>query len=776
MGLFNKKRAEEPARVEDTEVIEETAAKPKKKKRDTMAAILSESVIETVMEDVTKNEDFKLQRNGETVYAAMLLAADDIGGINKKANKDEAKGSIVEEINSGLIKTLITPELMADEKLVIIPEAMTIKAMDEFSLLTEAPYQLVYIHSDGGVELTGKSITYQNVFDVLNDNLLLSSLTGSDSNTDSEEESEPDSSDVTEEEIPDLPEDEAEDIPEDEEEPSYDDEYEGAPDFNDEPSFDDEPDSGESDDNGFDFEDAQSDEPDYNTDSDFNDEESDADADNEQAYTEDDEIPDELVMDAIRRKFYSDDLGLEVTTEPFDSQFMHGNTFVPFNENRGEGWLNDYLNEMSKTANVEMKRLHNENLFKMREFYFKLISEHCEQIQRQLDTSDSSTQFGKIYTQLKASKGSAESQLDRMVSERRAKIEKDWNEKLQQVADDASRAAKQQYRERFGRQHDEDVQNLAPNLQDEIEQEFQSSVRQMNEDRRSEASKRLDYGINAALKEVSNIYLQLLDYEKQTYDVYAANMQKFIDDNRKDEIARINALAEEQRQQQKSDKIMAEYTERVKNMTAEFDAKEAQLDADLKKMERDTAQQIADKENQLAEKETAWRNRIAEYEQRCKDLQGQVDELLSRYSQLDSLKDSQYASRITELQNEKKSMEDRCNHIESAHKKTNVVSIFLIIAVAIATLAVGIIVGSYISIDKETNEAISNTQIAVQNNQNDTESATQGYVEPATEPTEAVTEEVTESVVTESETEVSDKADDKKSTDKPSETTVKGDN
>lgn len=776
MGLFNKKQTEEPARVEDTEVIEETAAKPKKKKRDTMAAILSESVIETVMEDVTKNEDFKLQRNGETVYAAMLLAADDIGGINKKANKDEAKGSIVEEINSGLIKTLITPELMADEKLVIIPEAMTIKAMDEFSLLTEAPYQLVYIHSDGGVELTGKSITYQNVFDVLNDNLPLSSLTGSDSDTDSEEESESDSSDVTEEEIPDLPEDEAEDIPEDEEEPSYDDEYEGAPDFNDEPSFDDEPDSGESDDNGFDFEDAQSDEPDYNTDSDFNDEESDADADNEQAYTEDDEIPDELVMDAIRRKFYSDDLGLEVTTEPFDSQFMHGNTFVPFNENRGEGWLNDYLNEMSKTANVEMKRLHNENLFKMREFYFKLISEHCEQIQRQLDTSDSSTQFGKIYTQLKASKGSAESQLDRMVSERRAKIEKDWNEKLQQVADDASRAAKQQYRERFGRQHDEDVQNLAPNLQDEIEQEFQSSVRQMNEDRRSEASKRLDYGINAALKEVSNIYLQLLDYEKQTYDAYAANMQKFIDDNRKDEIARINALAEEQRQQQKSDKIMAEYTERVKNMTAEFDAKEAQLDADLKKMERDTAQQIADKENQLAEKETAWRNRIAEYEQRCKDLQGQVDELLSRYSQLDSLKDSQYASRITELQNEKKSMEDRCNHIESAHKKTNVVSIFLIIAVAIATLAVGIIVGSYISIDKETNEAISNTQIAVQNNQNDTESATQGYVEPATEPTEAVTEEVTEPVVIESETEVSDKADDKKSTDKPSETTVKGDN
>ena len=147
MGLFNKKSPnEEPDNTVDV--------KKAKKKKDGMSSILHESVPETVLDDLSSNEAFVMNRDGEDVYVGLLLNADDIGGISKKSNRDEAKGSIIECINSGRIKTLITNALMDEDKLVIIPDAVTIDAMDEYELLAEAPYKLCYINDNCEVEET----------------------------------------------------------------------------------------------------------------------------------------------------------------------------------------------------------------------------------------------------------------------------------------------------------------------------------------------------------------------------------------------------------------------------------------------------------------------------------------------------------------------------------------------------------------------------------------------------------------------------------------------
>lgn len=715
MAIFNKKRNEDSP---ETPVNSEasTVSKPKKKKKDTMASILSESVIETSVEDAAKNKDFVVTKDGDTVYAAMLLAADDIGGINKKSGKDEAKGSIVEMINSGLIKTLITPQLMEDEKIVIIPDAMTLQAMDEFSLLTEAPYLLCYIHADGGVELTDRKITYRDMFDVLNNNISLDELTGISYEYEDEDYNDTPNDDEGEDiPIPEIPDD---NIDSAFDEPDFDnvgnnDEMTDSDslDFGDDdvPDFDDF--SGEGQDESFgDFDELPPDtEPDN--------------LDSEQASDDQDDesdIPDELVIGAIKRKFYSDDLGLEVTTEPFDSQFMHGNSYVPFDENRPDGWLNNHLNEMARAANVEMKRLHDSNLLKSRSFYFKLISGYCDTIQQQLDISDETTQFGKMYKSLRMSKAQAEMNIDRQVSARRAELEEDWNTKLAQVADDAARAAKQQYRERYGRQHTDDLNNVLSNCQDELEMSYQNGLRQLNSDRKAEASKRLDYGVNASLSEVANMYLELLNYEKEQYANFAAEMQSFVDNNRKDEIARSQALAEDLRQSQKADAVMAEYSEKIKAMQAEFDSKQSALKADLEKTERDNERRIQDNDKE-------WSKKLQASEKRNAELQAQVDSLLTRYAELDRNKKLEYDSRIAELQNERAALEDRCVHIENVHKRSSIISVFLIIAIAIATLAVGFIVGEYFNIKRDTNAQLSQiqSQSYVDSSQNNQAAATQ---------------------------------------------------
>lgn len=100
------------------------AQQPKKKgkkRKDTMASILNESVTESALEAFRANTAMQVERNGETVYVGMLLDANDpsIGGINKKSQRDEAKGQVIELINSGRINTYIPADYLEDEKLII---------------------------------------------------------------------------------------------------------------------------------------------------------------------------------------------------------------------------------------------------------------------------------------------------------------------------------------------------------------------------------------------------------------------------------------------------------------------------------------------------------------------------------------------------------------------------------------------------------------------------------------------------------------------------------
>lgn len=707
MGLLKKKKGAEDAAVTEQKTQSAPAA-PKKKKKDSMSSILSESVIETAVEDAAKNTAFVVNRNGEEMYVGILLAADDIGGINKKCSKDEAKGSIIEMINSGLIKTLITPQLMDDEKLVIIPDAPTLQGMDEFSLLTEAKYELVYIHTDGGVELTGKPVAFKSVLDVLNENVLLSSVTGEDEEyddssgyddmSDDYDESMPEIDADSDEDIPDLPDDVSDDEPEDlpddigdeqpfDDEPSFGDESDdddGQP-FDDEPygEFDD--DSGQSFEEEYDDGDGQSfdesdDEENYDEGS----------ADDDETSGDDAEISDEQVLNAITRKFYSEELGLEVSTEAFDVQFLHGNTYVPLIENRPKGWLNNYLNEESRAANVELKKLHQQNIYEMREFYARLISAHCDKIQKQLDANNPETQFGKILDDLKHQKRNAEAMLDDEIAKKRAIIEEDWNRKLNEAGESAAESARAQYKARFAAQHEEDLRNVRFNLEDQVERDYRDEVRKLNGSRRAEAAKRLDYGIHASLQQVAGLYGQKIEEEAKAREGYEKHIKDYIESHLTDEISRTKALEDELARKNEADEARAECAERIKAITAEFDAKSAKYKSDIEHMEKDMNVKINNIEDECQRK-------IEKAEERNEELVRQIDDLNARYQRLDETKKQEYQARITELQSERDAMVDRCKHTENTHKKYSYIAVSLTVIIAIATAAIGFIAGELVN-------------------------------------------------------------------------------
>ena len=713
MGLFNKKNKSSDAAPEVQTQADAQAPKKKakgKKRKDTMASILNESVTESAMESFRANTGMRVTRDGETLYIGMLLDANDpsIGGINKKSQRDEDKGQVIELINSGRINTYIPAHFLEEEKMVIIPDAVTLDAMDEFGLMTEANYKLALVHDDGTVEETEYPVSYHDVMSVVvngTDPMDFLSALGVDWAAGDAGYDEPDMSDETasydgvpfgsdgedeydygdgEDEVYDEPAYD-EDAPfSDENEPAYDDfDEDGTEDVTSES------DGMDDFDDGFDGSDAEAYDEGGSADIDAED------ADDEAAV---EEVSEEAVMEAITRKFYSDDLGLEVTTEPFDAQFLHANTYVPFDENRGEGWLNNYLNEMSRAANLEMQHLHRTNLFEMREMFYQLISRHAEQIQHDLDETDPSTLYGQMMDALSAKRLEQEENLSAVVAERRKLIDDEWNKALEQVGEDALRAAQQQYRDRYGKQHDERVFRIEPSVRQEIEDEFQDAVREMRDNRRAEASKRMDYGITESLKEVFDMYSERLKEERAKYEEHRKRIADFLDENRKDDVAHDRALAEELAQSQKADKVMAEYEQKMRVKAAEFDAERQRLSADIEATERRTSERIK-------EIQQDYDRRLDEMRQEKERLQGQVDDLLKQYAELDAKKEREFGARLAEAKDEARAWSDKCDHIATVHRKSSIVSVVAIVVSIVAALSIGVLVGTNMSLDFGSSKA-----------------------------------------------------------------------
>lgn len=696
--MFGKKKNEGADAAPMTEVTESVAkAKPaakagKKatKKKSGMAQVLRESVLETVLDDFRNNDKFIQRFDGAPHYVGLFLKAADIGGLDKKSRKDEVKGSIVECINAGRIKVYVSDDLLEEDALVIIPDVVTLAAMEEFGILTDAPYEYCYVDENGDIDLTGTSVDYYSVCELAaSDDMTVSSVLPLDNAEEDVDENVDDflkdalentaaamTEDLHTEELgesvaammeDDIP---SEDAMEDE--IPVDDDVEGFDDLDEIPDVDGNGPATASAvpnmDMGYDPVQAAMQE-----------------APAEQV---ENEVPGNWTDEALSRKFYSDDLGLEITTEPFDVQFLQGSVFVPFDEHRPDGWLNNHLNEMSRAANVEMAHLHENNLFLMRNRYFRLISMQCERIAKDLDIYDTTTQYGRMKMQMDEDRRHALDTVDEQVHRRKDEIEQAWRQKLQEVGMDAAREAQRRYKERYGKIHEADIYNIEGVVKSCIEAEYQDELRELNDRRRTEASSLLDLSIAEVMDEIGDMYVGALEDERVRYQELQNDIAVYLEDNRQADIARVKVLEDDLRQTDRADKILAEQTAKIHAMTEEYTAKRKDLQADVERIRKENDVRIAEMKRDNEDK-------LARVENEKAQLQQQIASLLDDYKELDAKKAQEYESRLSEMRSEIANWEDKCEHVISVHKRSNLMSVFFIVAAVIAALTIGFIGGEY---------------------------------------------------------------------------------
>lgn len=689
----------------------------KPRKNDMLASVVNESVVENVLSAMRLNDAFTTRRRDQIVHVGLFLDCDSIGGLSKNAAKaDEDKGALIECIKSDRIKVLCTPALMEINKLVIIPDAETLDAAAEFSVLANATYQFFFVEDDGRqMDLEGTAdVTLAEAQSVLDGEETIDELMARkgvewvegaqvpgvapqyaddfDATSDIADPTEAATQDVTTvmpAPVDNMPDMEAPDF-EDDDPVMLDNEPapvvagpapEGDIDLGDLDEVDDIA--------GIDSAPELTDAPSDDTDESVV-------ADDEQVQQPQEEpqeetaglvVTPEQMQDTISRTFFSKELGLSIPMDAFDAQFVQGNDVVYFDENRDpDVWLNNYLNQQAAEANADMRRMHENHIYQLRDLYQRLVAQCITQINTLLDDTSDKTIYGQRAHACRERYAKQREDIDMVARDRARVIRDDYEAEVRRAGESAARQAERTYREQHGKDVEAKIGSIRMSVQREMKLDLSNSLQELSSERRREAATRLDLGVTTILASLSREYSKLRDIEDARYEEHRAAIAAYVNENRENDIAWANSIDRELESHDKAEAVRSEYTARMKTQQDEFEKRIESL--------RDEIAQMEDRNRRaLADKDSEYKSTVESLKADKALLQEKVNEMTDRIAVMDDEKDRQYAARMDALKAQVQSADERYSQLIDHEKRAQFVWIALAVVAIIAAVAVGMIFG-----------------------------------------------------------------------------------
>jgi hypothetical protein len=406
----------------------------------------------------------------------------------------------------------------------------------------------------------------------------------------------------------------------------------------------------------------------------------------------------------ITRRYYSDELDLEISSQPFDAMFLQSNAYTEFAEVEGDGWLAGYVNNLRKDANTRLAKLHQENLQIMRERYMLIIAKHCENIIKAVALDDPKARFGFALKTITKIKNDSLASLSETAEAYKRDKENDYQERMKVEMINASNTAKANFINKYAKEHERELREIEQDLRNNIESEYIAARDNLQAERKDEARRQLDVGISEALAICADEYTKMLAIERKEYMRLQALITDFQNENMASEEARINVLAEELRRKNEVNEIRTEYDVKFDTVTKDFEAKFAAVKAEIDRVNIDHENYIKelndrhdkdlqDLRDRHSEQMELKEKEISTLNDQLVNANRQIDILTVKYANLDEEVAGKYANQIDMLKSEREAWEERASHVEHLHKYTDRIKVTLMIVGMAATLGIGVIIG-----------------------------------------------------------------------------------
>lgn len=707
--LFKKNGNKEEKQPKASKVKGMMSNKDKKKSKkvdeNNLSSVLNISVPETLLEELTNNSRFTyIDGKGETRYVAFMLKTDDIGGLNKKSKNDEDKGQLIELINAAHIKCLVTEQTFEDNVLIFLPEEDTISHLGEFSFLHDKPLYIVFVDEDCNYEITQASVLYQELrlFYVseqpVNNLLFQKGILKYDV---SENESIDENQDNLQYELVEETQDYNEVVQEESEPNQQEDEIIQA----DEDSSIDEEISeinveDEQNEDGYYTDDDEDDDLPFGNDEvvDYSNDDEDFTSDdvyipNDEVNLDDVDMIDTRVIDkqefdsAVKRLFSSDDLNLEVTTQPFDDLIANRFEYRPFNEMLATSWLNDYLKDMYINNNDRLNLLHQKNVIDARNKYLAIMSKACDDIIKGLDYTNPENISYHEYEEIKAINDSYGEKAAVMISEAKEKVIEEYEKKREKAGEIGRENALSDFDLRNKTQHKKELDDVANDISKKVDSEMKNNLDKLLDKRKLIANKQLDLCQNEALNIINKELRNKFEEENALYLELSQQARGYIDLHQKDEI-NYNTLQHEQlKHSTEVEDITNLMKRRLDEQAMDYERNKKNLLEDIEQIKRDSKKEIEEIKKDA--------------ERKVLDAQHNVDaqkehfaSIVEDYKKLDKERSDDFKNRLEEKNRERDELIEAHNKFERKTRNSHFFILTMSVVAVLASLFVGMLFGS----------------------------------------------------------------------------------
>ena len=630
---------------------------------------------------------------------------------------DESFGSFAEALRSEQIKSLLLQNDLSNNKIVIIPDSDSLDLLDEFSFAREIEFKWGLVPVD---------ITDESEVTVTESTVRLSDLINISNNETPIHQKSDGSIVVGESDVEALVNSDADDAQTEFDDPSILDQ-DNTTDF----------DTFTEDAQGGDYPDESNDDNELTDDTFEVSDEFDFGADDDDVDTTipvEDELPNddldlelddsafehmdetnakELVDEVISREFYNDELGISVDPKLFDLHFDNKDTKLAlFNETPlDDSELSRHVAKMHADANIEMTKFHNDNIQELRSIYNLAMSKSHDSLVDMLNYNDESTDYGKRYRALQENREDALTTIDDVALAERERIENEYNVKRDKFGQRAYDDAVRKYDDLYLDDNEKLKTKREEQMRSDVNAESDAHISDMYAERRVVARRMYDKASTSILVNLQQKYKEMVAREIQFQDSFRNDIDKFIRENYANDVMRNKALAEELRQKHKADEVRQQYNVMLK--AKEDELAQAKISAESEIADLRNKHQ-SDLTNTIAE----WTRKVDEANEQNVDLKKSVNTLQTQLSTMDGEINKKYQAQIETGQNQIKALTDQLAYAEERTAKAGRLQLVIIVAVAIAAVALGLI-GGFVMASHGDNKTAQTVQTVQSKGSND---------------------------------------------------------
>ncbi|WP_284975288.1 MULTISPECIES: hypothetical protein [Micrococcaceae] len=670
----------------------------KKKPDELLSSVVRETAIPAAVELLRSNAKFVFPSG--TAWVMLVLAAESIGGLSKRHGRDEAKGSLIELIDSDQIKTVATAEMLGEEVFGIIPNTETLARMEEYSLLAGAEYSWAVVWQKPSGELLVDLVaeaTFKQAQEVASGTLSLEEAVGAQAWREH--------SGVTTDEPGTLPASDADAVAAvdtaDEGDPIFDSIPGGDEGAGDEPVFDAAGDEPVFDDEAVDFGDedaapvAVEPEPGFDGTAGFEefDEESGPVTADDTAYAPAEEEAvllenQEQVREVIARRFLSEDLDLDVRLDEFNATFAIGAPVVQIEVPQGATeWLGDQVAQLNRQANADLAQLRWAHEDELRTLYVNLMSAHVEQVIRDVATDREGSRYKALKDGTEAAHRERESEKEQRIRTRKAEIVQDYEAQAKKLAEQAALQAEIQYKERNRSRMEREQADAVAEIERMLENSYSHDRQEILRVRRSDAALKMQVGTTRIFEVLAEKQKAYLEAEEQRLGQWKAEIQRIVDDNRKADIAQAEALAEHQRTTDEIGVLRREQEALLESIRNEHADRIRRMEDELDRNRKDAI-------TQMQARETEWQHSLSLEKEKTDSATQRNTDLLQQMEVVEDSVKRRYEARLEEMAADKESYASELARASEIQSRYNKMLIALIVALPVLGGLAGFIGGA----------------------------------------------------------------------------------